>query len=89
MSTKNRRSRELSVTLNNNLPVLHTDGLEIYSRDDKVFFIRFLVNTPAGVIEQCRFMVDQETLNEIIDNLCDSSKYYPDKVTKSKRKTTN
>jgi hypothetical protein len=78
------KSKHEKIILNNNLPTLHVDSFYLYSREDGKYFIRFVVATPDGEVEQTRIMIAEEDLKELINTLCDISEYYPIKPKKSK-----
>ena len=76
------------VHLNHDLPVLYVDTCAISRREDGINYLSFATNTPnipVSVVEQVRLVIDDQSLREIIDNLCGSSDYFPKKPIKKRR----
>lgn len=63
--------------INNALPTLYVDVMHIRHRKDGLNYLSFLTNIPDCVVEQVRFMIDDEHLHRIIDNLCRTTNYFP------------
>ncbi|MFZ7134115.1 MAG: hypothetical protein ACOWWR_17360 [Eubacteriales bacterium] len=87
MSTKKKTEREL--VLNNNLSILHIDGVYTYHREDKINLVRLTTSLPDMISEQARFIVDDETLKIIIDDFCEIIEYYPKPPKKKERKSNS
>jgi len=54
------------------------------SGDGRYPLSRLTSGIPEAVIEQCRLMMDKDSVLETIDSLCKAAKYYPQKPGKSK-----
>lgn len=76
------------VHLNDDLPVLYVDTCATSHREDGMNYLSFATNTPnipVGLVEQVRLVIDDESLREIIDGLCGSINYFPEKPIKQRR----
>lgn len=76
------------VHLNDGLPVLYVDTCATSHRGDGLNYLSFATNTPntpVGVIEQVRLIIDDESLQLIIDDLCRSIDYFPEQPSKKRR----
>lgn len=71
--------------INNDLPVLYVDGLDTRHREDGMNYLSFTTNLPDVLAEQARFLIDDEHLHQIIDDLCLTTDYYPKRPRKRKR----
>ena len=66
--------------INNDLPVLYVDDVVTRRRDDGMNYLSFTTNIPGLFVEQVRLMIDDKQLHKIIDNLCRSTDYYPNRT---------
>ena len=81
------KKTNLSKTINNNnLLTPFVDDVQIYSRKDGMWFIRYTAFLPEGKSEQARLMTDDKLLHEILDTMCSEANYYPQKPKKNKKK---
>ncbi len=77
-----------TVHRNDDLPVLYVDTCATSRRDDGINYLSFATNTPnipVSVVEQVRLVIDDQSLREIIDGLCESIDYFPKKPIKKRR----
>lgn len=61
------------------LPPIFVDGAIVSSRSDSMYYIRFVTHLPDAVQVQTAIMTSELPLKRIIDVLCESTNYYPDK----------
>lgn len=61
------------------LKSLWVDNVQLAIREDDVCFCRWSASLPEGFFEQAKFMTGKKQLKEIIDTLCFTANYYPDK----------
>jgi len=71
--------------INNDLPILYVDDVDTRHRADGMNYLSFKTNTPDLFVEQVRLIIDDEHLHEIIDDLCQSTDYFPERTSKTKR----
>jgi hypothetical protein len=77
------------VHLNDELPVLYVDTCATSHRGDGLNYLSFATNTPntpVGVVEQVRLIIDDESLKLILDSLCRTIDYFPEKPSKKRRR---
>jgi len=81
MSTKESSTAEEETNLfaNDTLPTIWVDGVRVASRADGICAISFDSQLPHGVFEQVRLMTTEKMIKGIVDQLCSSLDYYPDK----------
>jgi hypothetical protein len=60
-------------------PTTHTDGVHMGCRDDGSVFLQLFSDTPNKLIENHRTMMSAEAVTRVIDVLCDTLNYYPEK----------
>jgi len=84
MSAK-RRAKPQEVYINNALPILYVDTMSIAHRKDGFNYLSFGTNLPDTIVEQVRLIIDDESLHLIIDDLCGSTNYFPEKPSKKER----
>jgi hypothetical protein len=80
---QNSRPKEIT---KNELPTLYVDGVTIGHRDDGMNYVSLTTNVPHYIIEQVRFIIDDEHLRGMIDVLCRSIDYSPEKTGKKPRR---
>jgi len=70
---------ELKILADTSLPTLFIDNLVITSRGDGMFLIRFLAALPApeGLKEEVRMVVPRDSLEKMLDVMCNHAKYSP------------
>ncbi|HDR15404.1 MAG TPA: hypothetical protein ENN79_08005 [Desulfobacteraceae bacterium] len=61
------------------LKSLWVDNLHVAIREDDVCFLRWSTSLPEGFFEQARLMSGKKQLKEMIDILCFTTDYYPEK----------
>lgn len=83
MPVKNKKSAPI-IHQNENLPILYVDGAFVNHRDDGISYISLVAGLPEYNAEQLRFIVNDKRLKSIIDVLCNSLNYYPEKPKSSK-----
>lgn len=92
MPTKKEVSpQSTQVHLNDDLPVLYVDTCATSHSDDGMNYLSFATNTPntpVGVVEQVRLIIDDKSLQLIIDALCRSIDYFPEKPSKKPRRSS-
>lgn len=79
---KNSRPKEI---INNNLPILYVDGISTGHRGDGINYVSLTTNIPDYTIEQVRLTIDDNHLPGIIDALCETINYFPEKPSKKRR----
>lgn len=81
MPAKNT-AKPKEVYINNNLPILYVDAVDTRHREDGVNYLSFATNLPDRIVEQVRLITDDESLQRIIDDLCQTTNYFPKKPSK-------
>lgn len=71
--------------INNNLPILYVDSLDVSHRTDGMNYLSFKTNNPDGSVEQARLMIEDKSLHQIIEDLCQVTDYVPEITNKTKR----
>ena len=71
--------------INNDLPILYVDAVDTRHREDGVNYLSFATNTPDLIVEQVRLIIDDDSLHRIIDDLCQTTNYFPEKPSKKRR----
>ena len=87
MPTRKKVSAQ-QIRLNDDLPILYVDTCAISRREDGFNYLSFATNTPntpKGIVEQVRLIIDDESLHEIIDDLCRTTHYFAEKTSKKPR----
>jgi len=87
MPTRRKATRQ-EIYFNNDLPILYVDTVAISHRADGFNYLSFatdIPNTPYRIVEQVRLVIDDESLHIIIDELCRSTNYFPEKPRKKER----
>jgi len=84
MPTRNKATPKKTY-INNDLPILYVDSVNTAHREDGISYLSFTTNTPDLVVEQVRLMIGDDHLHPIIDVLCRSTDYFPEKPSKRKR----
>jgi hypothetical protein len=77
------------IRLNDDLPILYVDTCAISRRVDGFNYLSFATNTPntpKGIVEQVRLIIDDESLHEIIDDLCRTTNYFVEKPRKKTKR---
>jgi len=77
MPTK-KKATPKEIHLNNDLPTLYVDAVDTRHREDGINYLSFATNIPDRVVEQVRLIIDDESLHRIIDDLCQTTNYYPE-----------
>lgn len=75
------------ITLNYSMNSLWADNFQVGVREDNICLIRFLAALPEQLIEQSRIMTSRQNLMALIDLLCSTLNYYPEKPKKSPKKS--
>jgi len=86
MPTRKKASQE--VHFNDDLPTLYVDTVATSRRADGLCYLSFATNTPPtpyGIAEQVRLVIDDESLRIIIDDLCETTNYFPEKPSQKRR----
>ena len=65
--------------LNNNLPNVWVDSMNLSVRSDDICFLRFATSLPEGFFEQCRILTNKDKLKGMVDAICEAIDYYPSK----------
>ena len=81
----NRKNSSLKQIINNDLPILYVDGATTGHREDSINYVSFTLNIPDYTIEQVRLMIADKHLAGIIDVLCRTINYFPEKPSKKRR----
>jgi len=72
------------VTYNESLPIIPVDDFLLSVRKkDRLCYLRFFVSLPEGVREQAKFMIMENDLRSMLDELCDNLDHFP--IPKKKR----
>ena len=71
--------------INNDLPILYVDDMDTRHRTDGMNYLSFTTNLPDQTVEQVRLMIDDEHLHNIIDDLCQSTDYFPKRKSKTEK----
>lgn len=77
----------VEVHLDPSLKLVWVDSIRISKRDDGLCCMSLSANVPEGLLEQTKFMTNQESLKEFVNVICSVLNYYPSKPTKSGKKT--
>lgn len=83
MPTSKKTPPLKEIYINNNLPILYVDDVDTRHREDGINYLSFTTNLPDLVVEQVRLMVDDEHLHYIINDLCQSTNYFPERPSKA------
>ena len=86
-----RRVGPQEIHLNNDLPILFVDTCAVSHRADGFTYLSFATNTPntpKGIVEQVRLIIDEKSLQLIIDALCRNIDYFPEKPSKKPRRSS-
>lgn len=67
----------MEYTVDSNLPLLFVDGFGISPRKDGLYLLRLSAEFPEGQQEQARLIVPTQGVKNLINVLCQASKYYP------------
>ena len=81
----NKKDKPKKKQVNNNLPTLYVDDVDMARREDGVNYLSFTTNIPDYIVEQVRFIVDDAHLRDIIEYLCEATNFYPKKPAKTKK----
>lgn len=81
MPAKNT-AKPKEVYINNDLPILYVDAVDTRHREDGVNYLSFATNLPDCIVEQVRLITDDKSLQRIIDDLCQTTNYFPKKPSK-------
>lgn len=73
------------VYYNNTLPVIFVDSIATVPRKDGLFFLTLGTQLPDSIAEQARFIIDHQSLHMMIDDLCETAEYFPEKPIRKKR----
>jgi len=87
MRKKDEETPALEIVLNENLPALAVDNLQVSARGDGFVLLRFLVHLPESLTEQARLVVQQENLKQMIEHLCLQMDHYPAKAKPKKKRS--
>ena len=80
-----KKATPKEIHINNDLPSLYVDAIDTRHREDGVNYLSFATNLPDCLVEQVRLIVDDESLQRIIDDLCQAINYFPKKPSKKGR----
>lgn len=78
--------KTIEIQVNDTLPTVFVDNLNITTRGDGNHLVRLLTFLPEGLREQLRIMVPDQALRNMIDVLCSHTHYYPSKPEGSSEK---
>ena len=84
MPTKNK-AKPTEVYYNNTLPVVFVDAIMIGRRKDGLTYLSFATQLPDSIVEQVRLIVNDNSLYMIIDDLCRTAEYFPEKPSRKRR----
>ena len=73
------------IYIKNDLPILHVDAVNTRHREDGVNYLSFATNLPDCIVEQVRLIIDDESLQRIVDDICQTTNYFPKKPSKKER----
>lgn len=79
METKKEIKQEHSVILRPDVPTIFSEQLRVAHRKDGMFLLSWLQSVPETFIEQARILVTKEHIKLIINSLCETANYYPEK----------
>ena len=77
-----KKATPKEIYINNDLPILYVDAVDTRHREDGVNYLSFATNLPDRIVEQVRLITDDESLQRIIDDLCQTTNYFPKKPSK-------
>jgi len=77
MPTKKKATPQ-EIYINDALPTLYVDAITTAHRKDGFNYLSFATNIPDRIVEQVRLIIDDESLHRIIDDLCQTTNYYPE-----------
>jgi hypothetical protein len=80
-----KKAKPKEIYINNDLPILYVDAVDTRRREDGVNYLSFATNIPDRIVEQVRLIIDDESLQRIIDDLCQTTNYFPKKPSKKER----
>ena len=83
-SQTERKAQLVEFIHNNNLASLWVDAFRVGIREDQIVSINFYAAQPEGQIEQARIVSAEEPLKNLINTLCKSIDYYPNKDSSKK-----
>lgn len=89
MSPKKISPQSQEVHLNDDLPTLYVDTCATSRRGGGINYLSFATNTPntpVGIVEQVRLIIDDDSLHEILDDLCRSADYFPERPSRKRRR---
>ena len=72
----------IGLNINNALPTLWVDGINVSVRKDDICLLRFFSTLPEGSFEQTKVMTSTHHLKAFADILCSSLDYFPQKPDK-------
>lgn len=81
-----KKAEPEEIYINNDLPILYVDSIDTRHRKDGFCYLSLATGTPYRIVEQVRLMIDDESLQVIIDDLCQTINYYPEKPSKKRKK---
>ena len=82
---KEATSKERHIHINDDLPTLYVDSVHTRHREDGVNYLSFATAIPDRLVEQVRLIIDDASLQRIIDNLCQNTNYFPEKPSEKGR----
>lgn len=72
-----------------NLVTMFVDGMYLYTRKDKLTFLRFTSSLPNGIRnEVARIMITEKHLTGMIDTMCTAINHYPKKPDSTRKRST-
>jgi len=85
MSTKNK-SKPIEIHYNDTLPLVFVDAIRTGHRKDGLTYMSLATQLPEYLIEQVRLVIPDESLYLIIDELCKTTNYFPQKPSQKTRR---
>jgi len=84
MPAKNK-AKPQEIYLNDTLPIIYVDSIHTRHRDDGFNYLSLATRTPYRFVEQVRLMIEDKSLRIIIDDICQTINYYPEKPSKKEK----
>jgi hypothetical protein len=79
------------VYLNDALPIVYVDACAISRGRGGINFLSFATSTPntaKSIVEQVRLIIDDTSLRIVVDDLCKTIDYYPEKPRKTRKRSS-
>lgn len=89
MAKKKEDTKEKLAYVQSQTPTTSTDFMQLAMSKKGTVFMQLMSVTPDNIYENHRTIISAEYVNELIDDLCALTKYYPEKPSQKKNKPKN